>query len=65
LALWPASTAGLASNAEPVADYDAAVAEVEGIRAQEVRDGVINPCLSRLLTHGVRRPSAPSSSSTG
>lgn len=52
LALWPASTAGLASNSEPVTDYDAAVAEVEGIRAQEVRDGVINPCLSRLLTHG-------------
>ena len=52
LALWPASTGGLGSTAKPVADYDAAVAEVESIREQEVRDGVIEQCLSRLLTHG-------------
>ena len=54
LALWPTSTAGLDSTAEPVTDYAAAVAEVERIRAQEVRDGVIDPCLSRLLTHGAK-----------
>jgi pimeloyl-ACP methyl ester carboxylesterase len=52
LALWPASTSGLASSARPVTDYEAAVAEIERIRAQEVRDGVIDQCLSRLLTHG-------------
>ncbi len=52
LALWPASTKGLAASPQPVTSYDAAVAEVEDIRDQEVRDGVIAPCLSRLLTHG-------------
>ncbi len=54
LALWPTSTAGLGSTARPVTDYDAAVAEVERIRDQDVRDGVIDPCLSRLCTS--RRP---------
>jgi pimeloyl-ACP methyl ester carboxylesterase len=52
LALWPASTGGLASTARPETDYETAVAEVDEIRNQEVRDGVIAPCLSRLLTHG-------------
>jgi pimeloyl-ACP methyl ester carboxylesterase len=52
LALWPASTGGLASNPQPETGYEAAVAELDEIRNQEVRDGVIAPCLSRLLTHG-------------
>jgi pimeloyl-ACP methyl ester carboxylesterase len=52
LALWPASTAGLASSPEPQTDYEAAVAEIDAIREQEVRDGVIEQCLSRALTHG-------------
>ncbi len=52
LALWPASTDGLGSTPRPQADYEAVVAELERIRGQEVRDGVIDPCLSRLLTHG-------------
>ena len=51
-ALWPASTGGLASNPRPETDYEEVVAELDGIRNQEVRDGVIAPCLSRLLTHG-------------
>jgi pimeloyl-ACP methyl ester carboxylesterase len=52
LALWPASTSGLGSTARPVTEYEAVVAEIERIRAQEARDGVIEQCLSRLLTHG-------------
>ena len=52
LALWPASTAGLGSTSRPVTGYEAVVAEVERIREQEIRDGVIEQCLSRLKTHG-------------
>jgi esterase/lipase len=53
LALWPASTSGLGSSTPaPRSDYQAAAAEIAAIREQEIRDGVIDPCLSRLLTHG-------------
>ncbi|HWB56635.1 MAG TPA: alpha/beta fold hydrolase [Gaiellaceae bacterium] len=51
LVLWPASTKGLASTPKPVTDYQRATAAVERIRADE-RDDVIQPCRSRVLTHG-------------
>jgi carboxylesterase len=57
LALWPASTAGLASNPSPVASYDRAMAEIAAIRAKERAD-VIRPCLSTAMTHGRKTENA-------
>jgi len=51
LALWPASTDGLASGARPVSSYRRAMAELAAIHRTEQKD-VIAPCRSTALTHG-------------
>lgn len=56
LALWPASTRGLSSTKHTVGSYSDAVEQIAQIRAQERREGVIKPCMSRLYTHGVKTP---------
>ena len=57
IALWPASTSGLASSPSPVTSYARALAELEAIRAEE-RDTVIPDCLSRAYTHGAKTENA-------
>lgn len=54
LVLWPASTRGLSSTKHPVRTYSDAVEQIAQIRAEERREGVIEPCMSRLYTHGAR-----------
>lgn len=51
LAVWPASTAGLASSPSPVTSYREAMSDFEAIRTEERRT-VIPACLSRAYTHG-------------
>ena len=51
LAIWPASTNGLGSNASPTTNYDQAVEQFEAQTSDE--PGVVyEPCESQLLTHG-------------
>jgi pimeloyl-ACP methyl ester carboxylesterase len=57
LALWPASTSGLASTPKPVVSYERATAELEAIRDEE-RPTVIPDCLSRAYTHGRKTENA-------
>ena len=53
LALAPPNLGALRSQADPVADYAAAVARVSALQAEEAV--LINPeCATRLLTHGQR-----------
>jgi pimeloyl-ACP methyl ester carboxylesterase len=58
LALWPASTAGLASNPRPVTTYEEVLKEVQAVRAEERRLDVIPQCMSRALTHGRKTENA-------
>ncbi len=57
IALWPASTDGLASTAKPVMSYERVLGEIEAIRARE-RVDVIEPCLSTAMTHGRKTENA-------
>jgi pimeloyl-ACP methyl ester carboxylesterase len=57
IALWPASTDGLASSPKPVTEYRAAMAELAAIRRDERKD-VIAPCRSTVLTHGRKTENA-------
>ena len=52
LAIVPLSTGGVESTPEPAANYDEAVARFEQVRAVERRQGVYEPCRSRLLDSG-------------
>lgn len=52
LAIVPVSTGGVESTPEPAANYDESLARFEQVRAVERRQGVYEPCRSRLLDRG-------------
>ncbi len=58
LALWPASTASLASNPSPVTSYDQVMKELQAVRAEERKLDVIPQCTSRAFTHGRKTENA-------
>ena len=58
IALWPASTSGLASSPRPNTSYEGVLRELETTRAEERSLDVITPCLSRAMTHGAKTENA-------
>jgi carboxylesterase len=55
LALVPASAGDVGSSQNPASNYADAVARFRAIEAAESREGVYEPCRSRLLDHGRRQ----------